>query len=427
MSVIAVVGGQWGDEGKGKVIDMLAEKADVVVRFSGGDNAGHTVINPQGTFKLHLIPSGVFYPHSTCIIGNGVVVNPAIFIAERDELNSRGVDTSRVFISDRAHLVMPYHILLDGLEEKARGAKSLGTTLRGIGPAFVDKVARMGIRAVDLMDKSILKVRLEYVLEYKNQLLTRLYGTQPIDFDELFEVCSGYADKLRDNIKETSSLLDDFIRNGKKILLEGAQGALLDTDFGTYPYATSSSPLAAGGCLGAGIGPVNIDRVMGVFKAYCSRVGAGPMPTELTDATGDMVRERGHEYGTTTGRPRRVGWFDGVAARFSQRINGLTGMAITRLDILDTLDTINVCTGYRLNGDVVNDFPADAATLNRCHPIYEELPGWKKDTTQITRLEKLPRETRAYISRLEELTGCAANYVCIGPVRKQAIELSPVL
>jgi adenylosuccinate synthase len=356
-----------------------------------------------------------------------VVVNPAIFIAERDELNSLGVDTSRVFISDRAHLVMPYHILLDGLEEKARGAKSLGTTLRGIGPAFVDKVARMGIRAVDLMDKSILKVRLEYVLEYKNQLLTRLYGTQPIDFDELFEVCSGYADKLRDNIKETSSLLDDFIRNGKKILLEGAQGALLDTDFGTYPYATSSSPLAAGGCLGAGIGPVNIDRVMGVFKAYCSRVGAGPMPTELTDATGDMVRERGHEYGTTTGRPRRVGWFDGVAARFSQRINGLTGMAITRLDILDTLDTINVCTGYRLNGDVVNDFPADAATLNRCHPIYEELPGWKKDTTQITRLEKLPRETRAYISRLEELTGCAANYVCIGPVRKQAIELIPVL
>jgi adenylosuccinate synthase len=427
MSVIAVVGGQWGDEGKGKVIDMLAEKADVVVRFSGGDNAGHTVINPQGTFKLHLIPSGVFYPHSTCIIGNGVVVNPAIFIAERDELNSRGVDTSRVFISDRAHLVMPYHILLDGLEEKARGAKSLGTTLRGIGPAFVDKVARMGIRAVDLMDKSILRVRLEYVLEYKNQLLTRLYGTQPIDFDELFKVCSGYADKLRDNIKETSSLLDDFIRNEKKILLEGAQGALLDTDFGTYPYATSSSPLAAGGCLGAGIGPVNIDRVMGVFKAYCSRVGAGPMPTELTDATGDMVRERGHEYGTTTGRPRRVGWFDGVAARFSQRINGLTGMAITRLDILDTLDTINVCTGYRLNGDVVNDFPADAATLNRCHPIYEELPGWKKDTTQITRLEKLPRETRAYISRLEELTGCAANYVCIGPVRKQAIELIPVL
>jgi adenylosuccinate synthase len=427
MSVIAVVGGQWGDEGKGKVIDMLAEKADAVVRFSGGDNAGHTVVNPMGTFKLHLIPSGVFYPHSTCIIGNGVVVNPAIFISERDELNSRGVDTSRVFISDRAHLVMPYHILLDGLEEQARGSKSLGTTLRGIGPAFVDKVARMGIRAVDLMDKSILKARLEYVLEYKNQLLTKLYDTKPLEFDEMFEVCSGYADKLKNNIKETSSFLDDLIRNGKKILLEGAQGALLDTDFGTYPYATSSSPLAAGGCLGAGIGPVKIDRVMGVFKAYCSRVGSGPMPTELTDDIGEYIRERGHEYGTTTGRPRRVGWFDGIAARFSNRINGLTGMAITRLDILDTLKTIKVCTGYRLNGDIINDFPADAATLNRCRPVYEELPGWQKDTTETTRLEDLPRETRAYINMLEELTGCPANYVCIGPVRRQAIELQAVI
>ena len=427
MSVVAVVGGQWGDEGKGKVIDMLAEKADAVVRFSGGDNAGHTVVNPQGTFKLHLIPSGVFYPHCTCIIGNGVVVNPAIFISERDELNSRGVDTGRVFISDRAHLVMPYHILLDGLEEKARGSKSLGTTLRGIGPAFVDKVARMGIRAIDLMDKSILRARLEYVLEYKNQLLTKLYGEKPLNFDEMFEICSGYADKLKDNIKETSSVLDGYIRDGKRVLLEGAQGALLDTDFGTYPYATSSSPLAAGGCLGSGIGPVKIDRVMGVFKAYCSRVGAGPMPTELADKTGELIRERGHEYGTTTGRPRRVGWFDGVAARFSNRINGLTGMAITRLDILDTLDTLNVCTGYRLNGDMIDDFPADAATLNLCQPVYEELKGWKKPTTEITSLAKLPRETRIYIEKLEALAGCPANYVCIGPVRKQAIEVKPVI
>ena len=427
MSVIAVVGGQWGDEGKGKVIDMLAERADAVVRFSGGDNAGHTVVNPGGTFKLHLIPSGVFYPHCTCIIGNGVVVNPAIFIRERDELNERGVDTSRVFISDRAHLVMPYHILLDSLEERARGAKSLGTTLRGIGPAFVDKVARMGIRAVDLMDKAILKDRLEYVLEYKNQLLTRLYSEPPLDFDTVFEICADYADKLKDNITETSSLLDGYIREGKRILLEGAQGALLDTDFGTYPYATSSSPLAAGGCLGAGIGPVKIDRVMGVFKAYCSRVGAGPMPTELTDKTGELIRERGLEYGTTTGRPRRVGWFDGVAARFSNRINGLTGMAITRLDILDTLPAIKVCTAYRLNGDIIHDFPADAATLHKCQPVYEELPGWQQITTENASLKDLPREARTYIEKLEELTGCRANYVCIGPVRKQAIELLPVI
>ncbi len=427
MSVVAVVGGQWGDEGKGRVIDMLAERADAVVRFSGGDNAGHTVINPRGTFKLHLIPSGVFYPHCVCVVGNGVVVNPDIFIKERNDLIARGVDTSRVFISDRAHLVLPYHILLDGLEEKARGVKSLGTTLRGIGPAFVDKVARMGIRAIDLMDKAILRNRLEYVLEYKNQLFTKLYGAPPLDFEELFEICVGYANQLKDNIKETSSLLNDYIQQGKMIIMEGAQGALLDTDFGTYPYATSSSPLAAGGCLGAGIGPVKLDRVLGIFKAYCSRVGSGPMPTELADATGELIRERGHEYGTTTGRPRRVGWFDGVAARFSNRINGLTGVAITRLDILDTIETLKVCTGYQLNGNVINDFPADVATLNQCRPIYEEMPGWRQPTTEATRLEDLPYATRAYIARLEELVGCQANYVCIGPVRKQAIELAPVI
>lgn len=427
MSVIAVVGGQWGDEGKGKVVDMLAERADAVVRFSGGDNAGHTVVNPRGTFKLHLIPSGVFYPHCICIIGNGVVINPEIFIKERNDLNARGVNTKSVFISDRAHLVMPYHILIDRLEEKARGAKSLGTTLRGIGPAFVDKVARMGIRAIDLMDEAILRDRLEYVLEYKNQLLTRLYGEPPLDFGELFKTCIEFANQLKDNIKETSSLLDSYIQRGKKVLLEGAQGTLLDTDFGTYPYATSSSPLAAGGCLGTGIGPVKIDRVLGVFKAYCTRVGAGPMPTELIDQTGEMIRERGHEYGTTTGRPRRVGWFDGVAARFSKRINGLTGIAITRLDILDTLATIKLCTGYELNGEIINDFSADAATLNKCHPVYEEVPGWREPTTDITCIEDLPGEARSYISKLEELVGCVANYVCIGPVRKQAIELRPLI
>ena len=427
MSVIAVVGGQWGDEGKGKVIDMLAEGADVVVRFSGGDNAGHTVINPSGEFKLHLIPSGVFYPHCTCVIGNGVVVNPDIFVKERNELNARGIDTSHVFISDRAHLVMPYHILLDGLEEKARGVKSLGTTLRGIGPAFVDKVARMGIRAIDLMDKSILRDRLEYVLEYKNQLLTRLYGEPPLDFNKIFEICLGYADQLSGNIKETSSLVDDYVRKGKRIILEGAQGALLDTDFGTYPYVTSSSPLAAGGCLGVGIGPIRLDRVVGVFKAYCSRVGAGPMPTELSDDTGELIRKRGNEYGTTTGRPRRVGWFDGVAARFSSRINSMTGITVTRLDILDTLDTIKLCTGYMLDGEVIKDFPADAATLSRCRPIYEDMPGWCESTTEATRLEDLPQAVRAYIARLEEVVDCQVNYACIGPGRRQAIELAPIL
>jgi adenylosuccinate synthase len=427
MPVIAIVGGQWGDEGKGKVIDMMAERADVVVRFSGGDNAGHTVVNPGGTFKLHLIPSGVFYPDCICIIGNGAVVNPAIFIKERGELNARGVDTSRVFISDRAHLVMPYHILLDGLEETARGAKSLGTTLRGIGPAFVDKVARMGIRACDLMDKDVLYSRLEYVLEYKNQLLTKLYGERPMDFQAIFEECSAWADKLKTNIKETSSLLDGFIKAGKTVLLEGAQGALLDTDFGTYPYATSSSPLAAGSCLGSGIGPTRIDRVMGVFKAYCSRVGAGPFPTELTNKTGDLIREIGHEYGTTTGRPRRVGWFDGVAASFSSRINGMTGIAITRLDILDTMESLKVCVGYRLDGEIIQDFPADPGILKNCQPIYEELRGWCRPTSSITQAKDLPKEARVYIDKLQELARCQANYVCIGPVRQQTIELFPLM
>ncbi len=427
MPVTIIVGAQWGDEGKGKVIDMLAERADAVVRFSGGDNAGHTVINPQGTFKLHLIPSGVFYPHCTCVIGNGVVVNPEIFVSEREMLNSRGVSTDNVFISDRAHLVMPYHILLDGLEEQARGKKSLGTTLRGIGPAFADKVARMGIRAGDLLDPEILRNRLEYVLEYKNQILTRLYGAKPIDINELYDRCRGYAAALESNIRETSSLLNDMVDQGKAVLLEGAQGALLDTDFGTYPYATSSSPLSAGGCLGAGIGPTRVKDVLGVFKAYCSRVGAGPFPTELVDATGDRIRELAHEYGTTTGRPRRIGWFDGVAARFSARINGMTGMAITRLDILDSFDEVKVCTAYQLDGQIIHDFPAEPALLNKCKPVYETLPGWKTLTTGLTRLESLPREARVFMNRLEELAGCGACYVCIGPVREQTIELRKLI
>ena len=427
MAVTIIVGAQWGDEGKGKVIDMLAERADAVVRFSGGDNAGHTVINPQGIFKLHLIPSGVFYPHCTCVIGNGVVVNPDIFVSERHELNSRGVSTDNVFVSDRAHLVMPYHIQLDGLEEQARGNKSLGTTLRGIGPAFADKVARMGIRAGDLLDPEILRNRLEYVLEYKNQILTRLYGEKAIDINDLYQRCLGYAEALKSNIRETSSLLNDMVDDGKAVLLEGAQGALLDTDFGTYPYATSSSPLSAGGCLGAGIGPTRVKDVLGVFKAYCSRVGAGPFPTELLDATGDCIRELAHEYGTTTGRPRRIGWFDGVAARFSTRINGMTGMAITRLDILDSFDEIKVCTAYRLDGQTINDFPAEPALLNKCKPVYETIKGWKSPTTGLTRLESLPREARIFIARLEELAGCAACYVCIGPVREQTIELKKLI
>jgi len=323
MPVLAVIGAQWGDEGKGKVVDLLAEEAKIVVRFSGGDNAGHTVVNRYGEFKLHLIPAGIFSPQAICIIGNGVVINPTALIDEIDQLNQRGVDTSRLFISDRAHLIMPYHVLLDGLEEELRGGKALGTTRKGIGPAFADKVARLGIRAGDLLDKEILLERLRFILNHKNAILTKVYGVSPLSEDDIYSQYCQYGERLAPYIRETTIMLEEALNRGEPVLLEGAQGTLLDPDFGTYPYATSSSPLAGGSCLGAGLGPTKISQVLGVFKAYCTRVGSGPMPTELTDETGNLIREQGHEYGTTTGRPRRCGWFDAVAARFSTRINGL--------------------------------------------------------------------------------------------------------
>ncbi|MBM4432864.1 MAG: adenylosuccinate synthase, partial [Chloroflexi bacterium] len=322
MPVIAVIGAQWGDEGKGKIVDLLAEKANVVVRFSGGDNAGHTVVNPYGEFKLHLIPSGIFYPHTICIIGNGVVINPAVLIGEIDQLNQRGIDTSRLFISDRANLIMPYHTLLDGLEEESRGGKALGTTRKGIGPAFADKTARLGIRSSDLLDKDGFLERLRSILNYKNTILTKIYGVNPLSLDEIYKQYCQYGERLATYIRETTSMVEEALSRNQVVMLEGAQGALLDPDFGTYPYTTSSSPLAGGSCLGAGVGPNKITSILGVFKAYCTRVGGGPMPTELKDKTGDLIRERAHEYGTTTGRPRRCGWFDAVASRFSTRING---------------------------------------------------------------------------------------------------------
>jgi len=337
MPVIAVIGGQWGDEGKGKVVDLLAQKARVVARFSGGDNAGHTVVNPYGKFRLHLVPSGIFSPDTICIIGNGVVINPPVLINEIDELNQHGVDTTRLFISDRAHLIMPYHILLDGLEEESRGGKAIGTTRKGVGPAFTDKAARLGIRSGDLLDKEALLERLRFILDHKNDVLTKIYGVSPLSLDDIYRQYCQYGELLAPYIRETAIMLEEVLNRDELVLLEGAQGTLLDPDFGTYPYTTSSSPLAGGGCLGAGLSPNRISRILGVFKAYCTRVGGGPMPTELKDETGNLIRERGQEYGTTTGRPRRCGWFDAVAARFSTRINGFTDVVITRLDILDTL------------------------------------------------------------------------------------------
>jgi len=427
MSVIAIIGAQWGDEGKGKIVDLLAEEARVVVRFSGGDNAGHTVVNRYGEFKLHLVPSGIFSPLATSIIGNGVVINPNALIDEIDQLNQRGVDTSRLFISDRAHLVMPYHILLDGLEEELRGGKALGTTRRGIGPAFADKAARLGIRTGDLLDREVLRERLHFILNYKNTLLTKVYGVSPLSEEEVYSQYCQNGERLAPYIRETTIMLEEALNRGELVLLEGAQGALLDPDFGTYPYATSSSPLAGGGCLGAGLGPTKITHTLGVFKAYCTRVGSGPMPTELEDEIGNLIREQAHEYGTTTGRPRRCGWFDAVAARFSTRINGFTRAAITRLDVLDVLPRLKIGVGYKLDEHTIDYFPASAAALSRCQPVYEELPGWQAPTSDIRQYDQLPLQARQYIDRLEELISCPISLISIGQAREQTIHKMPIL
>ncbi|MFC1979535.1 adenylosuccinate synthase [Chloroflexota bacterium] len=426
MSVIVVIGAQWGDEGKGKVIDLLAQKADVVVRFSGGDNAGHTVVNPHGEFKLHLVPSGIFSPDAVCIIGNGVVINPAVLIEEIDQLNQRGVDTTRLFISNRTHLVMPYHLLIDGLEEKSRGEGALGTTGRGIGPAYTDKAARLGIKAGDLLDKEAFLERLRSILDYKNNILTKVYGANPLSLDEVYTQYCQYGERLAAHIRDTVVMLDEVLNKGEVVLLEGAQGALLDPDFGTYPYNTSSSPLVGGACLGTGISPTRVSTILGVFKAYCTRVGGGPMPTELKEETGELIRQRAHEYGTTTGRPRRCGWFDAIGARHSNRINGYTGVAITRLDILDILPQMKICIGYQLDGRKIDYFPGNIAHLSRCEPVYEELPGWLAPTSDIRRYEDLPARARQYVDRLEELISCPVRLISVGERREQTILREPI-
>jgi adenylosuccinate synthase len=379
------------------------------------------VVNPHGEFKLRLAPSGIFYKDTTSIIGNGVVINPAVLNSEVDELNSRGIDTSKLLISDRAHLIMPYHIAIEGLEEEALGAKAIGTTRKGIGPAFADKVARTGIRAGDLLDKAVLRDRLTTTLKSKNKVLTCVYGAKALSFDEIYNQYCKYADRWAPYICDTSAVLAAAIEKNEPVLLEGAQGFLLDPDYGTYPFTTSSSPQAAGACLGSGIAPNKITHILGVFKAFQTRVGAGPMPTELKDATGDIIRERGHEYGTVSGRPRRCGWFDAVAARLSARVNGFNSMVITRLDILDVLPELKICTGYKLDGKTIDNFPASVAALEKCEPVYEELAGWEKDTSDIRKFKDLPPNAQRYIKRLEELLGCPVSLISVGKHREQTI------
>lgn len=430
MPVVAVIGAQWGDEGKGHIVDMLAEQARLVVRYSGGNNAGHTVVNALGTFKLHVVPSGIFDPNTVNVIGSGVVIDPAKLIEELDNLQAAGINIAKLFISDRAHVIMPYHIMLDQLEEQQRGGAKIGTTGRGIGPAYADKMGRIGIRMGDLIHEETLLSRLRQALEIKNRLLTQLYGAQPLSLHETFLRYLELGGKLENYVTDTHPIIQRALEKDVPILLEGAQGVLLDIDHGTFPYVTSSSPGAAGACQGAGIGPTQISSVLGVFKAYTTRVGEGPFPTEVDGDAAAVLRQIGTpwaEVGTTTGRLRRVGWFDAVMARYAIRLNGIDTVAITKLDVLDTLPTIKVCVGYQRNDTALDYPPANTAILNNVEPIYEELPGWQTSTTGVRKFSQLPGEAQAYVARLCELIGARLGIVSIGPARDQIIIVNSVL
>ena len=421
MPVIAIIGGQWGDEGKGKIVDFVTSSADIVCRFCGGPNAGHTVTNPQGEFRMHLIPSGIFHPQVKCIIGGGVVVDPEILLSEIKELQAKGVDTTQLLISSHCHLIMPYHILLDELEERERGSEALGTTKRGVGPCYVDRVARRGLKIGDLMDKARLKDRLDFILRQENTTLQRLYGAPPLDLSSLYQRCCYYGEKLSPLVKDTEEVIEEGLKEGKRVILEGAQGTLLDIDLGTYPYVTSSSTTVLGACIGTGLNPQRLGHVLGVFKAYTTRVGNGPMPTELKDETGEMIRERASEFGATTGRPRRCGWFDAVAARYSIHINSMKAIALTRLDILDFFPSLKVGVGYEVGGRRLDHFPPNAALLEECTPIYEELPGWQTSTTQAQSFRELPSRAQSFIEALEKVLSCPMGLISVGPRRDQTI------
>jgi adenylosuccinate synthase len=429
MPVVAVIGAQWGDEGKGHVVDMLSERARLVVRYGGGNNAGHTVVNQHGTFKLHIMPSGIFDPATVNVIGSGVVVDPAALITEIDDLHARGITTAKLFISDRAHVVMPYHVMLDQLEESQRGEDKIGTTGRGIGPAYADKMARVGVRMGDLLHEETLLNRLRQALESKNKILANIYGAKPLSLHEIFLRYTEFGSRLGPHITDIYPIVQRAIEKDVPILLEGAQGALLDIDYGTYPFVTSSPPGAAGACQGAGIGPTRLNSVIGVYKAYATRVGSGPFPTEVEGEAADVLRQIGKpwaEVGTTTGRLRRVGWFDAVMARYAARINGIDTLAITKLDVLDTLPTIKVCIGYRRNDTELDYPPTNTTILEQVEPIYEELPGWMSPTTEVRRFDQLPPEARTYVGRLCELVGARLGAISIGPERDQIIEVHPV-
>jgi adenylosuccinate synthase len=425
MPATIVMGGQWGDEGKGKLTDSLAASADMVIRANGGANAGHTVQTDRGTFALHLIPSGILNPNCLSIVGAGVVVDPMLIIEEIDHLTERGISLEPLRISERAHVVMPYHPILDGLDEEQRGEGSIGTTLRGIGPAYSDKAARRGLRMVDLVDRESLHNRLSQELPRWNRLLERVYGAKGMDFEALFGQLGSYGDRLRQYVCPTESTIADALTTGRRIIVECAQGAMLDIDYGTYPFVTSSSTSAAGACQGAGVPPMSVDRVLGVYKAYSTRVGAGPLPTELDDTTGQLIRDRGHEFGTTTGRPRRTGWFDAVAARHVARLNGISDIALTLLDVFDVFETIQVCIAYEIDGQIVDAIPARVDQLTRVRPVYEALPGWRVSTVGARRAEELPQRAIDYLIFIEDQVGVPVSLVGVGPGRDQIVPLAP--
>ena len=423
MPVTIVVGSQWGDEGKGKATDYLADQMDYVVRYQGGNNAGHTVLAGGTLLKLHLIPSGILYEHITSVIGDGVVVDLGVLIEEMEMLEGRGIDTSRLLLSGNAHLIMPYHLELEKVTQRFLGKHALGTTKRGIGPAYADKAARIGLRVQDLFDEKIFREKLDVVLKEKNLILSKVYGRLPLQREGIVRDYMRYRERLGPHVADTAKLLHDAMREGKRALLEGAQGTLLDLDHGTYPFVTSSNPVAGGALTGSGLGPREVERVIGITKAYVTRVGAGPFPTEDTGEAGEHLFKVGDEYGTTTGRPRRCGWFDAVLLRFAARINGFTDLFLTKLDVLTGLSPIKVCVAYRADSEMYEDVPPHQSTFHRAEPVYEELEGWDDDLGEVTSFSALPGAARKYVDRIVELAGVPVSVVSVGPAREQSLRV----
>ncbi|RMI27528.1 adenylosuccinate synthase [Streptomyces triticirhizae] len=427
MPALVLLGAQWGDEGKGKATDLLGGSVDYVARYQGGNNAGHTVVVGDQKYALHLLPSGVLSPECTPVIGNGVVVDPSKLLSEVSELNARGIDTSRLLVSGNAHLITSYHQTLDKVSERFLGKRKIGTTGRGIGPAYADKINRQGVRVQDLFDESILRQKVEAALDHKNQLLAKIYNRRAIEVEQAVEELLSFAEPLRPYVCDTTLVLNQALDEGRVVLFEGGQGTLLDVDHGTYPFVTSSNPTAGGACTGTGVGPTRIDRVIGILKAYTTRVGAGPFPTELFDEDGDRLRSEGHEYGVTTGRDRRCGWFDAVIARYAVRVNGITDFFLTKLDVLSGWERVPVCVGYRIEGREVSELPYSQSDFHHAEPVYEYLPGWQEPISDARSLSDLPKNAQAYVAALEEMSGARISAIGVGPGRDETIQVHPFL